>query len=416
MSSGAARSAPVVCDDAKVLAPARVRWVRLLAGPAPVAAVVLVAAVAAAVLTSLRGGLTDLGVYQEAGRALVAGPPATAPRDPVTGLSFTYPPFASVVMVPLAFLPAWLAAAVWTGASTAALAAAVALVRRAQDRPAPGWLAAAVAGGAVALEPVWQNLAFGQVNVLVMTAVLVDLLRTERRWSGVLLGLAAGVKLTPLVFVVLLVLVGRRATARRALVTFGLTVAAGFLVAPRWAVSYWTDGLVDAGRVGPPSLTHNQSVYGALTRLLDARPSLPLWLAVALPVGVAIVVTARARWHRGDVLLATCLAALAGLVVSPISWSHHWVWAVPVALVLWERSRWAAASWTAVFVARPILWPPWGGRREYAWGPVEHLVGNAYLLAALAVCVWAALPLTHRPAYAVGESARGRERFRMPQR
>ena len=416
MSSGAARSRSVVCDDAKVLAPARVRWVRLLAGPAPVAAVVLVAAVAAAVLTSLRGGLIDLGVYQEAGRDLLAGPPATAPRDPVTGLAFTYPPFAAVVMVPLAFVPPWLAAALTTGASTAALAAAVVLVRRALARPAPGWLAAAVASGAVALEPVWQNLAFGQVNVLLMTAVLADLLRTERRWSGVLLGLAAGVKLTPLVFVVLLLVVGRRATARRAFVTFCVTVVVGFLVAPRWAESYWTDGLVDAGRVGPPSLTHNQSVYGALTRLLDARPSLLLWLVVAVPLGVAIVVAARAWWRRGDVLLATCITALAGLLVSPISWSHHWVWAVPVALVLWEQNRWAALSWTAVFVARPILWPPWGGRREYAWGPVEHLVGNAYLLAALAVCGWAAFTLRSRAAFAVSESARGRAGFRMPQR
>ena len=86
------------------------------------------------------------------------------------------------------------------------------------------------------------------------------------------------------------------------------------------------------------------------------------------------------------------------LVASPIAWSHHWVWAVPIALVLWERRRWMAVAWTAVFVLRPILWPPWGEDREFGWSPLEHVVGNAYLLAALAVVVWAALRLERRPA------------------
>ena len=199
----------------------------------------------------------------------------------MTGLHFTYPPFAALVMVPPALLPAWLADALWTGASVGALAAVVALVRRSLGRPAPGWLVALLTLGALALEPVWQNLTFGQVNVFLMLAVLVDLLRPERRWSGVLVGIAAGVKLTPLVFVVLLVLVGRRAAAGRAMLAFAGTVAAGFAVAPASAATYWTDRLVDAGRVGPPALAHNQSVYGALTRLLDGPPPTLLWLTVA---------------------------------------------------------------------------------------------------------------------------------------
>ena len=372
-------------------------WSRLRDGRAPVVAVVVGAVVVAAAAGALRPGLTDLHVYQQAGRAVLDGVPTVPPRDPVSRLAFTYPPFAALVMVPLALVPFWVAAGVWAGATAAAMAAAVRLTRDALARTTPGWLAACLTCGALALEPVWQNVAFGQVNVLVMALVLLDLLRPARRWSGVLLGLVAGVKLTPLVFVVLLVLVGRRDVARRALVTLALTVAAGFVVSPRWATAYWTDGLVDAGRVGPPSLAHNQSVYGALTRLLDDRPSTLLWLAVAVPVGAAILLVARGWWRRGDRLLATGLAALAGLVASPISWSHHWVWAVPLALTLWERSRPAAVAWVAVFVARPMLWLPWGQRREYTWGPLEHVVGNAYLLAALVVCVWAARALVIDP-------------------
>jgi alpha-1,2-mannosyltransferase len=274
-----------------------------------------------------------------------------------------------------------------------ALACVVALVRRALARPAPGWLVALVTSGALALEPVWQNLAFAQVNVFLMLAVLVDLLKPERRWSGLLVGIAAGVKLTPLVFVVLLVLVGRRAAAGRAALVFAGTVAVGFVATPGYAARYWSDGLLDASRVGPPSLAHNQSVYGALTRLLDGPPPTLLWIAVAGPLSLAVLLVGAGWWRRGDRVLGTCLGALAMLLASPISWSHHWVWAVPVALALWEHHRWAAAAWTAVFVVRPIIWPPYSEEREYGWSAPDHLVGNAYLLSALALSAWAAVAL-----------------------
>jgi alpha-1,2-mannosyltransferase len=374
------------------------RHSRLLQGPAPV----LVLVVGAAVAGALRSGFKDFFVYLYGGRAVLDHLPVYESGDPVTGLHFTYPPFAAVVMAPLALLPAWLAAALWTGASVGALAAVVVVASRALDRPTPGWLVALVTCGALALEPVWQNLAFGQANLFLMLAVLVDLVRPTRRWSGVLTGMAAGVKLTPLVFVVLLLLVGRRAAAGRAVLAFAGTVAVGFVVMPGSAATYWAHNLLDARRVGPPALAHNQSVYGALTRLLDGPPPTWAWLAIAGPLSLAVLVVGAGWWGRGDRVLGTCLGALAMLFASPISWSHHWVWAVPIALALWTRSRWASAAWTAVFVARPIVWPPYSQGREYGWSPLEHLVGNAYLLAGLAFSVWAAVTL-----YRVGSSARG---------
>ena len=365
---------------------------RLLNGPAPV----LVLVVGAAVAGALRGGFKDLFVYLYGGRAVLDRLDIYESPDPVTGLHFTYPPFAAVLMVPPALLPTWLAGALWTGASVGALAAVVVVVRRALGQSAPGWLVALLTCGALALEPVWQNLTFGQTNLILMLAVVVDLIRPERRWSGVLVGIAAGVKLTPLVFVILLVLVGRRAAAGRAALAFAGTVAVGFAVMPGSAARYWADNLVDASRIGPPELAHNQSVYGALTRLLDGPPPTWAWLAVAGPLSVAVLFVGAAWWRRGDRVLGTCLGALAMLLASPISWSHHWVWAVPAALALWQRSRWAGGAWTAVFVARPIVWPPWGQHREFSWSPLDHFVGNSYLLAALAVSVWAAVSLGSR--------------------
>jgi alpha-1,2-mannosyltransferase len=349
---------------------------------------------------ALQGGFMDLAVYRYGGQTVLDGLPLYGSRDPATGLPFTYPPFAAIVMVPLALLPEWLAAALWTGLSAAALAAVIVVVRRGLGRPTSGRLVALLTVGALGLEPVWRNFTFGQVNLVLMLAVLVDLLHPERRMSGVLVGIAAGVKLTPLVFVVLLVLVGRRTAAGRAALTFAGTVAVGFVAMPGPAATYWTDGLVDPSRVGPPALAHNQSVYGALIRLLGGPPPTLLWLALTAPLAGAVLLVAAAWWRRGGRVLGTCLGGLAMLLASPISWSHHWVWAVPVALALWDRSRWAAAAWAAVFVARPMLWPPGGGGREYGWSPSDQLVGNAYVVAALALAGWAA--------FAVARAARTR--------
>ena len=193
---------------------------------------------------------------------------------------------------------------------------------------------------------------------------------------------------------------------------FAGTVAVGFVAMPGAAATYWTDRLLAADRVGPPALAHNQSAYGALTRLLDGTPPTLLWLAVAGPLALAVLLVGAGWWRHGDRVLGTCLGALAMLLASPISWSHHWVWGVPVALVLWERSRWAGVAWTALFVARPIVWPPYGQHREYGWSPRDHLVGNAYLLAGLVVFVWAAATLNRRappPPGSSGEPDRQRD-------
>jgi alpha-1,2-mannosyltransferase len=355
----------------------------------------VVVVLGAVVVGALIGEFRDLHVYRYAGQSVLDQWPAYDSDEPITGYPLTYPPFAALLMVPLALMPGWLAAGLWTGASAGCLAAAIVVVRSAYGRATPGWLVLVVGAGSLVLEPVWQNLSFGQINLLVMLAVLVDLVRPERRWSGLLIGVAAGVKLTPLVFVVLLVLVGHPRAAWRALVTFAATVAVGMVAFPG-ASSYWTDRLLEPGRVGPPELAHNQSVSGVLTRLLDAAPDTWLWLVVAGPLAVLVLLSAAAWWRRGDRVLGACLAAMAMLLASPVSWSHHWVWAVPVALALWERSRWAAAAWAALFVVRPIVWPPWGEDREYGWRWFEHLYGNAYVIAALLLAGAATLALVNR--------------------
>ncbi|MEQ4546763.1 MAG: hypothetical protein ABN484_03695, partial [Nocardioides kribbensis] len=114
-----------------------------------------------------------------------------------------------------------------------------------------------------------------------------------------------------------------------------------------------------------------------------------------------------AWWRRGDPALGVGLAAVAMLLASPISWSHHWVWALPVALVLLERGpRWAAAGWAAVFVLAPFWLLPHRDDVEYAWSPAQQVVGSAYVVAGLLLAAGAALALgLARPARPPSPSA-----------
>jgi hypothetical protein len=146
-------------------------------------------------------------------------------------------------------------------------------------------------------------------------------------------------------------------------------------------------------------------VFGALTRLLHDPPSTLLWLGVAGPLAAAVVVAGAVCWRRGDRVLGAGLGALAMVLASPVSWSHHWVWAVPVGLALWERNRWAGILWTAVFVTRPFVWLPWGQRREYRWSLIEHIPGNAYLLAAVALSIGLAVSLSRQAGPPAGNRA-----------
>ena len=167
-----------------------------------------------------------------------------------------------------------------------------------------------------------------------MAAICADILLLRGRWSGVLVGLAAGIKLTPLVFVVFLVLIGRRVAATRAVLTFGATVLVGFVVMPASAAAFWTEAVWDPERVGGTEYIRNQSLLGAMTRILGSEPSTLVWLVVAVPVSAAVLTVAAVLWRDGARDAGLCLAAAAMLLASPISWDHHWVWGVPALLVL----------------------------------------------------------------------------------
>ena len=280
----------------------------------------------------------DLRVYRMGGSAVLHGEHLYQLR--LVQLPFTYPPFAAVVFTILAAVPWTVAVTGLTTASAVALPTALYLVQRLpgpvrQPDRATAWaVALAAATAAVWLEPASATLGYGQVDILLTAAVLYDLsLPDTARRKGVMIGLAAGLKLTPAIFVAYLLVTGRRRAAATATAVFAGTVAAGFAALPASSAWFWAGRFASPGHVSPIQDPQNESLAGALARTMHTAHVLPAWLPLAAVVAVAGLALAAAAARRGDEALGFGLCAVTGLLVSPISWIHHWVIAIPALLV-----------------------------------------------------------------------------------
>ncbi|GGM69154.1 hypothetical protein GCM10012275_44460 [Longimycelium tulufanense] len=287
--------------------------------------------------------LVDLLVYRAGGLALWSGP-VLYTEPVVADLRFTYPPFAALLFSPLG----WVSFDTLTGPGTAVNAAALTWVVlhcwRHLGQPPGRQLAALTALLAATvfwLEPVRTTMALGQINLVLMAVVLWDLTRPDSaRWKGVAVGIAAGIKLTPAFFVLYLLATRRFRAAGIAVAALLGTVAAGFLAAPAAASTFWAGTFLDSGRIGSIAVPSNQSITGMLTHLTgDGSYPRSLWLLLALTAAVTGLWLAAGARRRGQELLGVTLAGLTTTAVSPFSWSHHWVWFVPLAVLLTHHAR-----------------------------------------------------------------------------
>ncbi|MEY9873665.1 alpha-1,2-mannosyltransferase [Streptacidiphilus sp. MAP12-33] len=370
----------------------------------------------------------DDAVYRAGAWAVLHGKPlyeplATLPDwSQVRQLPFTYPPVAALLFTPLTLFPLQLAWGVMAVASALTLGFVVRTGVQGTYRPGGrtvAWTPAAALTflGAFALEPVWRTFSLGQVNLLLLALVMVDVLLLPRtRWGGTLIGLAAAVKLTPLLFVAHLLVTGRRADALRAVGTFvGLNLV-GALLLPADTVSYLTGGMLGGDDATGNAWGGNQSLNGLLQRLSGQAGWAFGVAAVAGAVCVVAALLVARRLHaRGEALGALLVTACAAALASPISWSHHWVLVVPLAALLVRQvlrtparePRLLLAGLAVVFTGWSLFVVPMGERRELSWNPVQMLLGNAYVLvgtATLGLLAWRLLrrrPERLTPAVAV---------------
>jgi alpha-1,2-mannosyltransferase len=355
----------------------------------------------------------DVDVYRMGAQAWLDGRPLYADgamfrTERGVDLPFTYPPLAAVLFSPFAVLPLNVASAAITATTLVLLIVAMTiLVTRLDVWPQttvigdPAWLrrawlaATIVALAVVHLEPIQSNFDFGQINVVLMTLVIADCVPRRTPWPrGMLLGLAIALKLTPAVFLLYLVL--RRDT--RALVVTAASAAlatlAGVAFAWRDSLEYWTETVRHTDRIGAATLNTNQNIAGALARLgLGEGERFVLWVLACFAMLALTMWAARRVLKADQPMLALVCVALFGLVVSPVSWSHHWVWALPALLVVTVtayRHRSAALAAAAAAGVALMVWTPiplMTQHRETAASLWRQLAGCSYVWWAIAVVV-----------------------------
>jgi alpha-1,2-mannosyltransferase len=389
----------------------------------------------------------DLGVYRNGGLVVRHVSPPYQANLPYPlydwplnnqALKFTYTPFAALFFAVVSFVP-WSALPRITQVANliflfiAAWCTMGALGYR--DRRVR--LGGALLGFAVGLltEPVFRTLYLGQINLLLMAAIIWDLTQPDnRRWKGIATGLAAAIKLTPLVFIPYLILTRKYRAAAVVTGTFLATIVLGFALLRHDSRDFWLHGLfIHDGRTGFVGWTGNQSLYALTTRLAGSihAGTVP-WLVLALVATVAGLLAAAMLDRAGHMMLGLLTAALVGLLDSPISWDHHWVWVVPGLMVAghygvqaWQAGRrLVSMGCAALAVALLLIFAPWPGSlwgvpttgpgnftkgliwagpytpvktyiaigdqawfKEYHWAGLQNLSGNAYVLTGIALLI-----------------------------
>jgi alpha-1,2-mannosyltransferase len=353
-----------------------------------------------------------------------------ADQTPDFPLPFTYPPFAAIVFYPLHLLPLGWVTLGWQVGTVAALYGVVRISQRLLGVPAGGGRRMAMLWTAVGVwtEPLRSTFDYGQVNVLLVLVALWAVYSTRWWLSGLLVGVAAGVKLTPAITGVYFLGVRRWATAAFSAVVFVASVAVSVLVVPDDTSYYFTELLGDADRIGPIGTSFNQSWRGGISRILGHDAGYGPLVLIAIAVTLLLAILAWRALSTGrtgpDPLGLLLVVELFGLLASPISWTHHWTWLVPLMIWLihgplsqrtgarvlgwgWLALTLIGVPWLLSF-AQPSIWQisrPW----YLAWA------GLVYLVATLATLTWIAVAgrrpaASQRPAPAPTACGRARPR------
>src|SRR5580704_7284186 len=367
--------------------PRQRRWPLLVA--AAVCAVAFAAYLVCRLLLENKNHLLDwydLNVYNHGG--LIA---RNAPRRLYTwqlrrGIKFTYTPFAALLFAACSLLP-W-AALKWlmTATSLAAIGITIWLTLGAL-----GWQGRRRATALAAVAAVAR-----QIEPLLMVLIVWDICQPDhRRWKGIGIGVASGIKLTPLVFIPYLFLAGKLRQAVVVTAAFAATVAIGFVFLPHASVKYWLTGyFLHASNVGDVKSLLNQSVLGVVARSIHSvRHATPIWLVLSAAIAMLGLGAAAILDRAGRTVAGWLTCELTSLLIFPISWDHHWLWVVPAialfattALRVTGAARW---RWWALAAVTAALFGAWGplalGELHPLPGGLRWISENLFVLAGLAL-------------------------------
>ena len=346
--------------------------------------------------------LSDLHIYYGAVKTVQAGEPLYS-YVAENGGPFTYPPFASLILWPIGLVPepaiqvTWLAA-VCAAVVIIALALGGALVRKPENRRL---VVALTACGLIISAPVQSNLRFGQVSIFIVLLALIDGMGlTPKRYRGVLIGFAAAIKLTPLLFVAYFLISRRYRDAARAVAAFTACGLVAFAALPADSWTYWSQTMLTTSRIGDLASLGNQSVHGMLLRAGVPDSVLPpLWAALVLIICAVALTRARALEFSGGRARAAVLVGCATVAASPVSWTHHQVWPVLAAMLLiGATGALRRVAGVALMLAMVASLGVLMSRLPSTQG-LQFLFENARALSVLAICLaglGTAAALTHR--------------------
>ncbi len=380
--------------------PARGAW--LLAWTASIAVVVgTIASKIADVLAAdkIFEVSKDVTVYQDAVISMLHGLTLYSTEIFRNGdLAFIYPPFAAIVMAPMGYIDTWALVIVNHLALIVALFVALWVALRAEGISRPSWWALAVVGPALTIYVVSSNLDYGQINIVLMVLVFADLFGLmPARLRGVGIGIAAAIKLTPIGFVLVLLVRRDWASSARAIATLAATVGIGFLALPSDSHRFWTSIAWDADRGGVRHLVDNQSFTGPMVRGGIGLETVDLiYLFIAVPLVAAVAWSAWVFHQRGWDTACVGIVGLGIVYISPMSVQHHWYIVLLAPVMLLSARYTTIAPWlmaaVAMTVANPVEWfrrRDWPVRLDLPWAAIvlEALVSVGVFVLIVAAAV-----------------------------
>ncbi|MEV4157881.1 glycosyltransferase 87 family protein [Nocardia salmonicida] len=340
----------------------------------------------------LVGGL-DVHIYRDGGWRVVHD--RALYIDPTHyGLLYTYTPFSALVFLPLLLVPWAHVTTTWMVLNLLVLFAVALQSFRMLGYRATPKLAAVCALLTLACtfaEPVRTTLYYGQINLVLMLLVLWDFSRAENsKLRGIGIGIAAGIKLTPLYFIAQYLAQRRWRAAATGALTFLASIGLTALVLPRDSYQYWTSTFFHSGRIAPDVHPANQSLRGAIAHLTHGPAPVWLWLLIAIPIALAALWLSAVLVRRGEPLLSVTLGGLTACAISPYSWGHHWVWFVPLLVYLIHRAQTRAPWWLAAggLYLAIAAWnytytPTWVSVGTFLlppWWPLSQVLMNVYVI------------------------------------
>jgi alpha-1,2-mannosyltransferase len=314
-------------------------------------------------------------------------------RGPGQLFSFTYPPFAAMVLSPFVLATPTQAQLAWVLLQYPAVFLLAVLVRRETPAQRYGWtsrgwlIVLASFSGIVLSRSVVTDIRLGQISMMLVVMVIVDFLVLPPKWRGLLVGIAAAIKLTPLIFLVYFVVTKQwRAVANAAGAAAAATLLA-VVVLPGDSLLYWTKLVFDTSRVGDTAVWRNKSLLGFLTHWgIGGGAQRGVWLVLVLGISAIAFWRAYRHFRRGEEFAAVLVVGLLATVISPISWWHHLVWISVAGVYLALLGRRVPALIGVVLVIATLNWSPLArGYRPNLWA---DLVSDVICLVPVAICVF----------------------------